>query len=274
MSSETKTFASRSIPHQLHPQLWGLIWDWAGLHCRHFLTIVGVLCKDFRALQADARAWPGSLEALFAPRPVPVHVWREWAAKKVKLWNIRLRPVRESAQELLGRGAGLEGLHGVPVRILRPGEADVLNGMLGCVAARWPQLQRMDLSNCGSMMNAGLRELSGLPLISLNLSGCWRITDSGLKHLAAMPLRSLNLRGCSIVTDYGLLILTRLSLHELDLTGCDAITDVGLRALISLSLRRLVIRDCWKVSNEAKTDYVRQVPYECELVHNDRLSVD
>ena len=64
-------------------------------------------------------------------------------------------------------------------------------------------LQRLDVSRCDKITDAGLQFLTGMPLQHLNASDC-SITDACLQHLASMQLQHLNLVGCHDISYAGL----------------------------------------------------------------------
>ena len=91
--------------------------------------------------------------------------------------------------------------------------------------------------------DAALRHLAAPPrchhIASLDLTDCGSITDEGVRHLAGLgSLASLSLCHCDKVTDLGLGYLTKLagSLASLDLTWCDRITGAGLEQVARLIL--------------------------------------
>ena len=137
-------------------------------------------------------------------------------------------------------------------------------------------LQKLDLSYCSGITDAGLAHLSALRLKELNLSSC-DVTDAGLAHLSALPLQKLDLSYCSKVTDAGLTHLSALRLRELHLTHCKHITDAGLAHLSTLPLQRLSLTHCKRIT-DAGLAHLRNCPLQlldlaaCELLTDTGLA--
>jgi F-box/leucine-rich repeat protein 2/20 len=71
------------------------------------------------------------------------------------------------------------------------------NAALTIVAATWPHLSSLDIAECTQITDAGLRELTALPIVSLNVSECPRITSSGVKEFTLLhDVTSLSISQC------------------------------------------------------------------------------
>ena len=103
-------------------------------------------------------------------------------------------------------------------------------------AARCP-LTALDLSNCSSIVDGGLKEISHCPLTNLNLSCCFATTDGGMKEISRCPLTTLDLCGWQLHKRLWVerdLWLPVARSQRSNLSRCRAITDTALKELASL----------------------------------------
>jgi hypothetical protein len=108
------------------------------------------------------------------------------------------------------------------------------------------KIQSLNLSFCSNLRDGVLTNLSEvIDLQELDLSGCDNITNNGLADLGVMVnLKALSLSHCGI-TDYGLSYLNEANLITLDLSNCHNLTDDGLGILSSTpSLREVNLSGC------------------------------
>jgi hypothetical protein len=104
---------------------------------------------------------------------------------------------------------------------------------------------RLDLSNCEGLTDAGLSHLSGLTnLTELDLSNCEGLTGTGLSHLSGLKsLTMLDLSNCEGLESVHLSGLPNLT--SLNLWGCRSLTDAGLSHLAELAnLTTLDLNEC------------------------------
>lgn len=128
-----------------------------------------------------------------------------------------------------------------------------LKQLVRTLGARAGGIDRLDLSSCSHLTDAGLSHIAKLPhLKSLDLSECRHITDAGLAHLAEMvELTELTLAGCIEITDAGLALLAAMrGMEELDISSCARLTSAMVEEVVAEmpSLRRLDATGCDQVS--------------------------
>ena len=118
------------------------------------------------------------------------------------------------------------------------------DAQLVSIANGLPQLQSLDISDCGNITDAGITALAnGLPqLQSLNIYGCNKITGAGITALAngCPQLQSLNISGCGNITNEGIRALASglPQLQSLNIGGCDNVTDEGREIAERINSRR------------------------------------
>ena len=149
-------------------------------------------------------------------------------------------------------------------------DLQVNNAQLISIANVLPQLQSLNISECGNITDAGIIALAnGLPQLQfLNISGCYNITDAGIIALAkGLPqLQSLNISRCSggNITDAGIRALASglPQLQFLNIFGCDNITDEGIRAVASgcPQLHSLNISYCRNITDAGITALASGLP--------------
>lgn len=118
------------------------------------------------------------------------------------------------------------------------------------------KFKQMDLSGSSAVTDLVLQELAKqqTSLRHLDLSNCSSISNEGLKFINTISsLRHLNLTGCA-VSDTGLEALKDLSLNFLDLSECE-ISDQGLRSINPRYLTHLTLRDCKRITNIGITHF-------------------
>jgi len=115
--------------------------------------------------------------------------------------------------------------------------------------ARYPRLQKVDLSGTISGDLRSLREIDDLRV--LDLRDCAWVDDEQSAHLAELTnLKSLSLSGTSI-TDAGLLAISKLPrLSNLSIERCQGITDAGLDICAEMNQ----LRSLWLSSGQYGTD--------------------
>ena len=128
------------------------------------------------------------------------------------------------------------------------------------IASGLPQLQSLDIRDCGNITDAGIIALASgcLQLQFLYITHCDSITDAGIIALASgcPQLRSLNIDGWYNITDAGIIALVNglRQLQSLNIGFCPNITDDGIRALASgcLKLQSLNIHGCDELTEEGE----------------------
>ncbi len=99
-------------------------------------------------------------------------------------------------------------------------------------------LTSLNLSDCGGITDAGVREIAKLTgLRSLNLSRCKGITPADVSEISKLTgLTSLDLSHVKNLTDAGVLEIAKLTeLRSLNLRWCSGITDAGVREIPKLA---------------------------------------
>ncbi|KAI0493601.1 hypothetical protein KFK09_023720 [Dendrobium nobile] len=135
-----------------------------------------------------------------------------------------------------------------------PGVAD---SDLSVIAAGFPLLRILNLSNCKGITDAGMITLGKVltNLQSLDVSNCKKLTDTGLVAIAkgCHDLRSLKLDACRSITDDLFQSLSQNCSHleELGLASCFKITDSGIIRLVHGCrwIKCLDVSKCGKVGD-------------------------
>jgi len=114
------------------------------------------------------------------------------------------------------------------------------------LAINFPNLKKLNLTNCSYVTDNGLERIRWLSLNSLNLSNCNQFTHDVLGKLTRfwLKLESINLSGCRQFTDSDLKNLLSYipDLKYLNISGCTEITNAGLkRLLLYPDLNKLVV---------------------------------
>lgn len=110
-----------------------------------------------------------------------------------------------------------------------------------------------------SVTDAGLEDVSEMPLTSLSLMGCDYVTNEGLRKIQGLSLTCLNLSFCHWLSDLGLKQLKGLPISDLDLYTCEMITDVGIGHLSGLPLTHIRVKGCSMLSFECKMSLLARV---------------
>lgn len=149
----------------------------------------------------------------------------------------------------------LAPLLGLPLTRLDPRFSGISDAGLGQLS-RLP-LKSLDLEGCDRLTPEGLTQLRGLPLRRLGLTEWrgFRTTPQALAPLAGLPLTDLNL-GFSDVPDAGVALLRGLSLTRLSLHGCTRLTPACMTHLVRMPLKTLYLGSCaWESSPDIESFY-------------------
>lgn len=146
-------------------------------------------------------------------------------------YNCPLAKRGHSPLALCFTGAGLKHIIGPPLTSLSLRFCRKLIEANLKHLQKLPLLSQLDLRQCEHLTDDGLELLKGVPLTDLDLSECRRLTDEGLEHLRDLPLTRLDLRGNREITDAGMSHLRKLPLTDLNLGGCTEITGDGFESL-------------------------------------------
>lgn len=133
----------------------------------------------------------------------------------------------------------------------------VTDSDLSVIAAGFPLLRVLNLSNCKGITDDGMITLGNVLacLQSLDVSDCKKLTDKGLVAIAkgCRNLRSLQLFGCRSITDELFRALSQNCSHleDLGLAGCFKITDSGIMRLVDgcRQIKCLDVSKCGKIGD-------------------------
>jgi F-box/leucine-rich repeat protein 14 len=113
------------------------------------------------------------------------------------------------------------------------------------------RIEKLILSDCQQISDAGLITISDLPLWYLDCNDCYEISDISMKYVSKLfKLTYLSLENCKI-SDSGIECIKKLSqLTHLNVSGCWRITDYSMECVNNFpQLTHLDVESCCKITN-------------------------